>query len=52
MRGKRKVEMQVRVVREIKEGEEILVRYWGVHEFGSKDERHHCSLIGDWGRAN
>ena len=30
---------QVRVVREIGEGEELLVRYWGAHEFASREER-------------
>ena len=57
-----KVEKQVRVVREIKEGEEILVRYWGANKFASKDKRQEelrnwwditscicevCSLTGD-----
>ena len=57
-----KVEIQVRVVREIKEGDEILVSYLGsTNAFGSKDKRQEelrnrwdvtcncevCSLTGD-----
>ena len=36
---KSRVVKQVRIVREIKEGEEILVRYWGMDRFASRDER-------------
>ena len=59
-RDKSKVAKQVRVIRKIREGEELLVRYWGAHEFASKDERQDglspwdfsctcevCSLTGD-----
>ena len=38
-RDKSKVVKQVRVIREIKEEEELLVRYWGAHEFASREER-------------
>ena len=43
---KSKVEKQMRVVREIKEGEEILVRYWGAFTFPSRDERQ--ARLRDW----
>ena len=43
---KSKVAKQVRVVREIKEGEEILVRYWGAFSFPSRDERQ--ARLRDW----